>query len=204
MNLSRVLGCLFGMWLIGFTTVMALSQEDPDSISIMLGPQAEGLIIARCSVCHSADLITQQRLPRTRWETTIEKMKHWGAVISGQEAELLISYLSARYHLDAPPNVPPLDHEVRKDELLKQEQEAQRVVEGVAARGARVFELNCQACHGGDAMGGMGPRLARNPILKHDELFRETVLYGRGPMPAWGSVLSEQDIADVHDWLLTR
>ena len=53
-------------------------------------------------------------------------------------------------------------------------------------------------------MGGMGPRLAKNPILKLDDTFRETVLYGRGQMPAWGSVLSEQDIADVHQWLLTR
>jgi len=55
-----------------------------------------------------------------------------------------------------------------------------------------------------EVTGGMGPKLAKNPILKHDELFTETVLYGRGPMPAWGSVLSEQDIADVHEWLLTR
>jgi mono/diheme cytochrome c family protein len=41
-------------------------------------------------------------------------------------------------------------------------------------------------------------------FLKLDVLFRETVLYGRGPMPAWSSVLSERDIADVHEWLLTR
>jgi cytochrome c oxidase cbb3-type subunit III len=204
MNTSRSIGLFFGIGLVALTAIAAFSQEDPASVIAMLGPRAEGLIIARCSVCHSADLITQQRLPRARWEATVEKMKHWGAEISGQEADLLIRYLSARYHPDAPANLPPLDHERGKAEPSTQEPEIQRPVIGVASRGAGVFEHNCQGCHGGGAMGGMGPKLARNPILKHDDLFRETVLYGRGPMPAWGSVLSEQDIADVHEWLLTR
>jgi cytochrome c oxidase cbb3-type subunit 3 len=53
-------------------------------------------------------------------------------------------------------------------------------------------------------MGGMGPKLARNPILKHEDLFWDTVLHGRGPMPAWGSALSPQDIADIHAWLATQ
>lgn len=204
MNTSRAIGCVFQIGLLGLTAVMAFSQEDPESVSATLGPRGERLIIARCAVCHSADLITQQRLSRTRWEATIDKMKHWGAEISDQEADLLIRYLSTRYHPDAPANVPPLGHEFGKDEPLKEEPQAQRPVIGVAARGAGVFEHNCQACHGGGAMGGMGPRLAKNPILKLDDTFRETVLYGRGQMPAWGSVLSEQDIADVHQWLLTR
>ena len=53
-------------------------------------------------------------------------------------------------------------------------------------------------------MGGMGPKLVKNPILKQEDLFWETVLHGRGAMPAWGSVLSRQDIADIHAWLRTR
>ena len=53
-------------------------------------------------------------------------------------------------------------------------------------------------------MGGMGPKLVKNPILTQEEVFWEAVLYGRGPMPAWGAVLSHQDIADIYAWLLTR
>jgi len=203
-NTSRSIGIFFGIGLVALTAVAGFSQEDPASIVAMLGPRVEGLIIARCSVCHSADLVSQQRLPRARWEATIEKMKYWGAEISGEETDLLIRYLSARYHPDAPANLPPHDHGMGKAESSTQERETQRPARGVVLRGAGVFELNCQGCHGAGAMGGMGPRLAKNPILKHDDLFRETVLYGRGPMPAWGSVLSEQDIADVHEWLLTR
>lgn len=190
--------------LVGLAVVTAAQEEDPSVVSAALAPRAEGLIIARCSVCHSEDLIAQQRLPRASWKATVEKMKHWGAEISNDEADLLVRYLSVRYHPGAPDHLPPLASELRKAEPLAQEPVAEGPLTGVAARGSSTFEHNCQACHGTGAMGGMGPKLAKNPILKHEDLFWETVLHGRGPMPAWGSVLSEQDIADIHAWLLTR
>ena len=174
------------------------------SVSAALAPRAEGLMMARCAVCHSADLIAQQRLPRTRWEATVEKMKRWGAEMSNEEADLLIRYLSARYHPGAPDGLLPYEQELKKAEPLSPEPAAQGPVTGVAARGAAIFEHNCQACHGAGAVGGMGPKLAKNPILKQEDLFWNTVLQGRGPMPAWSSVLSHQDIADLHAWLVTR
>jgi cytochrome c oxidase cbb3-type subunit 3 len=189
---------------VGLVGATAAQEDDLATVSAALAPRAEGLILARCSVCHSADLISQQRLPRGRWEATVEKMKHWGAEISADEADLLVRYLSARYHPGAPDRLPPLDQEQGKTEPLVQEPVSSGPVVGVANRGAGIFAHNCQACHGAGAMGGMGPKLAKNPILKHEDLFWDTVLHGRGPMPAWGSVLSQQDIADLHAWLVTR
>lgn len=176
-------------------------EEDMASVSAALAPRAEGLIVARCSVCHSPDLVSQQRLPRDRWAATVDKMKHWGAEISDEEADLLVRYLSARYHPGAPDHLLPPDIELRRAEPLTQESAPEGPVTGVASRGAALFEHNCQACHGAGAMGGMGPKLVKNPILKHEDLFWETVLHGRGPMPAWGSVLTRQDIADIYEWL---
>jgi cytochrome c oxidase cbb3-type subunit III len=184
--------------------ITAAQEDDLASISAALVPRAEGLIIARCAVCHSQDLIIQQRLPKNRWEETVEKMKHWGAEILPEEADLLVRYLSARYHPGAPDHLPPIDSELRQAEPLKQEPSSTGPVVGHAARGAGIFEHNCQACHGVRGSGGMGPKLAKNPILKHEDLFWETVLHGRGPMPAWESFLSQQDIADIHAWLMTR
>lgn len=203
-KMSRQLLVLLAMSLAASIAVAPAQEDDLDSVSIALGPRAEGLIIARCSVCHSADLIAQQRLPRARWEATVEKMLHWGAELSNDEAQLLMRYLAARYHPGAPDHLPPLEHEIGKAEPLKQGSEAQGPITGVASRGAGIFEHNCQACHGAGAVGGMGPRLAKNPILKHEDVFWETVLYGRGPMPAWGSVLTQQDIADLYSWLSAR
>jgi cytochrome c oxidase cbb3-type subunit 3 len=106
--------------LVSLAVVTAAQEKDMETVSAALALRAEGLIIARCSVCHSADLIRQQRLPRARWEATVEKMEHWGAEISNDEADLLVRYLSARYHPDAPDQLPPLDNELRKAEPLTQ------------------------------------------------------------------------------------
>lgn len=179
-------------------------EEDRDSVAGALAPRAEALIMARCSVCHSSDLVTQQRLSEDRWAATVDKMMHWGAEISSAEADLLVRYLSARYHPGAPDHLPPLEHEIGKAEPLTQAPPAASPLVGVAARGAAIFAHNCQACHGASGAGGMGPKLAKNPILKYEDLFWETVLHGRGPMPAWGGVLSHQDIADVHAWLMAQ
>ncbi|WP_455243487.1 c-type cytochrome [Petrachloros mirabilis] len=202
---TDVVGFCVMLAVAGFAAVTAAQEGDRQPVSVALAPRAETLIIARCSVCHTPDLITQQRLPPERWQATVEKMRHWGAEISEEEADLLVRYLSARYHPDAPDNLPSLDNEIQKAEPFNHEPTpAEGPVTGLASRGATVFSNNCQACHGVGAIGGMGPKLAKNPILKHEEQFWDTVLHGRGPMPAWGSALSQQDIADIHAWLLTK
>lgn len=191
--------------LLGLAVFTAAQSEDLQSVSVALAPRAETLIIARCSVCHTPDLIAQQRLPRERWEATVEKMKHWGAEISDEETGLLVQYLSARYHPDAPDQLPPLESDSHTAEPFSHEPTpTEGTVRGLVSRGGLIFSHNCQACHGAGAVGGMGPKLAKNPILQHEDQFWDTVLHGRGPMPAWGSVLSQQDIADIHAWLLTR
>ena len=71
--------------------------------------RGEGLLLARCAVCHSIDLVQQQRLPRDRWEATVQKMIRWGAELSEEEAGVLVDYLSAMYHPDAPNILPRSD-----------------------------------------------------------------------------------------------
>jgi cytochrome c oxidase cbb3-type subunit 3 len=195
--------CLI-LGLLGLPVISAGQEGDPTSMSAALASRAEGLIIARCAVCHSQDLIIQQRLPKNRWDATVEKMKHWGADISPEEADLLVRYLSARYHPGVPDHLPPIDRELPQAEPLKQEPDLAGSLIGNTVRGAGIFAHNCQACHGVRGSGGMGPKLENNPILKHKDLFWETVSHGRGPMPAWGSFLSQQDIADIHAWLMDQ
>src|SRR6185295_10970560 len=56
------------------------------------------LLMARCAVCHSTDLIVQQRLTLTQWIKTLNKMERWGAQVSSAEQTQLANYLAARYH----------------------------------------------------------------------------------------------------------
>ncbi len=191
--------------LVGWTVITAAQEEDRTAIEPATARKAATLILARCAVCHTTDLIAQQRLPPDRWQATVEKMVHWGADLSQEEAAIVVQYLTARNHPGAPDQLPSIEAELTTMEPARTQSAASDgPLTGVAARGAGLFAHNCQACHGEGAVGGAGPKLARNSILKNDGAFWETVLHGRGPMPAWGAVLSRQEIADIHAWLATR
>ena len=88
----QVIGGWMMLAVVGLAVIVG-AQDDDAAMVAALAPRAERLVVARCSVCHSEDLITQQRLPRPRWEATVEKMKQWGAEISQDEADLLVRYL---------------------------------------------------------------------------------------------------------------
>ena len=175
------------------------AATDPPATNIAL--RAEGLLLSRCAVCHSTDLVTQQRLDRGHWEATIKKMIHWGADVSQEETALLVDYLSGRYHPDAPDQQPAHAPEHAAEPLHVETNAAIGRPAGETAHGEVVYAHNCQACHGTGAAGGVGPALAGNPILGDENRFWETVLHGRGAMPAWESALSAQEIADVRAWL---
>lgn len=188
---------LAAVGLAAWVLLATAAGESPANVTL----RAEGLLLARCSVCHSTDLVIQQRLDRARWEATIQKMIHWGADLNPEEAMLLTGYLASRYHPDLPDQepVPPAPAEPPPAPAVASPAHPA----GVAARGEALYAYNCQACHGAGAAGGVGPKLAGNPILADDHRFRDTVLHGRGAMPAWEAVLGAQDVADLLAWLRT-
>lgn len=66
--------------------------------------------------------------------------------------------------------------------------------------GAFVFSENCASCHGQEGEGGFGPELAGGAVVKAfpdpDDQVR-FVSDGSGPMPAFGSRLSTEEIEAV-------
>ena len=174
-----------------------------ESISIALGPRAEALIMARCSVCHTADLITQQRMPPARWEATVDKMKHWGPRFPRRKPAFWFA-ISRRAII-------PTRQTACRRSNMKSDWRSRwdRSPLRLAAR-RRGQE---RSRHLREQLPGL-PRARRNrrtgpeAFQKSDSETRRSILghraHGRGPMPAWGSILSEQDIADIHAWLLTR
>jgi mono/diheme cytochrome c family protein len=55
------------------------------------------IVVKRCITCHESDLITQQRLSRTGWGRSLDKMVRWGAVVEPEEREAMLDYLAARF-----------------------------------------------------------------------------------------------------------
>ena len=66
--------------------------------------------------------------------------------------------------------------------------------------GERVFARNCASCHGRDGGGGVGPKLANGRVAERypdPSDHRAIVVNGRGVMPPWGDMLSDQEIDAV-------
>jgi mono/diheme cytochrome c family protein len=75
----------------------------------------------------------------------------------------------------------------------------------VQSDGAALYRAICQACHMPDARGargaGMYPALAANPKLASAAYPALTVLQGRSGMPAFADSLSDEQVAEVVNYV---
>lgn len=68
-----------------------------------------------------------------------------------------------------------------------------------------LLHQDCGSCHGMRLTGGLGPALTPDALAgKPRELLAATIRDGRAgtPMPPWGNLLGEADIAWLVDYLL--
>ena len=72
---------------------------------------------------------------------------------------------------------------------------------GDAGHGEQLYTTNCIACHAPDGTAGaVGPTLVSADLAAQpDDYFREVLVNGRSgtAMPAWGDILTAQDIEDL-------
>jgi len=74
---------------------------------------------------------------------------------------------------------------------------------GDSTRGEGLYTASCIVCHGSGAMGGLGPRLANNPVLSNEQTFWRIVYKGQHVMPPLKDAITEQQMADIQAWLKT-
>jgi mono/diheme cytochrome c family protein len=67
--------------------------------------------------------------------------------------------------------------------------------------GATLYQANCALCHGSAGQGGVGPRLTGNPRARDERNLRSLVRFGRGAMPGFGAVLSEDEVEVLVQWV---
>jgi cytochrome c oxidase cbb3-type subunit 3 len=77
---------------------------------------------------------------------------------------------------------------------------------GDANRGARVYEGNCESCHGPDGKGGGAGSVVDVAFLAlvSDQNLRTTVIAGRADIGHPGKALSPQQVADVVAWMVSK
>jgi cytochrome c5 len=158
------------MTLLTFLATAVMSaQELPE------GP-GRPQVIARCSICHEADLIAQQRLSRAGWGREIDKMVRWGALVDTQEREAMLDYLAAHF--------PP--------KALRQAQgRAVATHNAITTTADDAYKRACLVCHAEDLIEAQ--RLTRAGWAREvDKMIR------------WGAVVPDSEKPSVIDYLTAR
>ncbi len=82
------------------------------------------------------------------------------------------------------------------------------VAEGDPLRGEEIYAQNCAVCHGPDASGSSLGRtlISADLAARDDDYFRDAIASGRPgtSMPAYGDLLSLQDIEDIIAFLRSK
>jgi hypothetical protein len=65
------------------------AQDNP----LPAGPNRE-LVAGRCVICHSLEMVAQQRQDRQGWETIVNRMISYGAPIPPEDKETILHYLA--------------------------------------------------------------------------------------------------------------
>lgn len=71
------------------------------------------------------------------------------------------------------------------------------------AAGAEIYSMLCTNCHGADLEGGIGPPLGpgSNSADQPDSFLETTIEHGRGRMPSFSSVLSDDQLGRLIDYI---
>ena len=71
---------------------------------VMEGPEAQGiplppgknveLVASRCIICHSLEMVAQQRQDLAGWRVIVDRMVSYGMPISPEEKQAILDYLA--------------------------------------------------------------------------------------------------------------
>lgn len=116
--------------------------------------------------------------------------KHWLKLIL---ISLLIVLLAACGSPEKPASAPEAQEEV-----------ASVTSEPAEIDPAALFSSNCARCHGADRSGKNGPALLPDRLTKDPSTYEATITNGSGPMPAFGSRFSSDEISALVEFILSN
>ncbi len=73
--------------------------------------------------------------------------------------------------------------------------------DAIAAEAQALYAQHCALCHGAEAQGASGPRLAGSARSAQEANVRSAITFGRGIMPGFGALLSDAEIEVLVRWL---
>jgi len=203
--------------------VYGLNGVLPSYPSELAAGKGQNLVKSYCAICHSTTYITNQPpLSSKHWQEIVDKMRFkFGAknFINDEQEKAIVTYLQAHYTPETQSHVESTVN-TNSEEKVRSETSSVKF-SGDLTLGKSTFVQNCAACHqtNGEGLSGAFP-----PLKDHAaELFNtdggrsylaKVVMHGlsgqisvnkdnyNGNMPAWKSVLNDEKLAAVLNYIL--
>ena len=95
--MSRSRGAVLSTALVaGLAVGLAFGQPDAQPTSPLPLGEHMPLVLGACIICHSPEMVAQQRLDRATWEAIVDRMITYGAPITPETKPLILKYLETR------------------------------------------------------------------------------------------------------------
>ena len=82
-------GAFFFAIVMGWAASRLAAQGNP----LPPGKNME-MVVGRCIICHSLEIVAQQRQDRAGWEAIVDRMISYGAPIPPEDRPLIVEYLT--------------------------------------------------------------------------------------------------------------
>ena len=174
-------------------------ELDPEERSAFFNQRLQ----LHCNVCHSSEMIEQQRLTLAQWQAEVQKMIGWGATLPKEYSGLMAEHLSKSYPPGHKAKIGLLEPEKAFSESAQTDQSQVDSKSATNPQVAELFRNQCSNCHGTSGEGNeIGPRLTGRPILAFPQRFSEHIEQGKGRMPAFQKTIPSADTQALRRWLL--
>jgi cytochrome c oxidase cbb3-type subunit III len=193
--------------------IAASAQQPPPAQETAEDVKAHDVFVRVCTKCHPSERATAEGRSRAQWEATIISMQTArGAVISPEEFDIVLEYLSKHFNRQSiviPGGGRAGQPAARGPRAHVGAADRHRVDEVAADRGKVTYIGECVTCHGPSARGTeKGANLIRSPLVLRDR-------YGsaigpflkRGHPTATGAPsasLTDSQIADLSHYIWQR
>jgi len=80
----------------GLAVGLAAGRPDAQPVNPLPPGEHMPLVLGACIMCHSPEMVAQQRLDRATWEAIVDRMITYGAPITPETRLLILEYLATR------------------------------------------------------------------------------------------------------------
>jgi cytochrome c len=93
----------WGCWAVADRSA-TLAQDEDAALAAMPDHPGKEEVFYTCNACHSIRLVTQQRLPRQRWDQLLDWMVEEQGMteLTADERRVILQYLATQYGPNSP------------------------------------------------------------------------------------------------------